>query len=237
LWVVGLGVGVLAGVSIIALIGGGFYLAYKAKKGFKTLIDEVKDRIPTNPEKRPKDGETDEPPFRPKPSGLIMDTGDVPPELKAALDELFTDFWPPSDEVIDNLTDEDVVVFAVESEPVGNYTRTRQEAISAKVLSVETNVVRARIIGPVAYAEHHGAHAGHGFRVGDLVEVPRSNILLAAKPADKPRPEYDGHGKAAQTFKPSELTKQVYQVNRGRPTIWCCPTAPMSSSGTSIATW
>jgi hypothetical protein len=210
-------IGVLAGVSIIALIGGGFYLAYKAKKGLKDLVDDLKDKIPTNPEKRPSGGEADDPPFRSPPSGLIMDKGDLPPELVAVLDEKFQDFWPPDDEVIDNMTDEDVVVFAVESEPVGNYTATRQELISAKVLSVETNVVRARVIGAVVYAEHHGAHAGHGFRVGDLVEVPRSQILLAARPAEKPKPEYDGHGKAAQTFKPSELTKQVYQVRPGTP--------------------
>lgn len=206
-------IGVLAGVSLIALIGGGFYLAYKAKKGLKDLVDDLKDRIPSNP----KNSDSDEPPFRPAPSGVIMDKGDLPTEITEKFDELFPDFWPPSDEVIDNMTDEDVVVFAVESEPVGNYTQTRQEAISAKVLSVETNGVRARIIGPVAYAEHHGSHAGHGFRVGDLVEVPRSKILLAAKPREKPKPEYDGHGKAAQTFKPAELDKHTHQVRPGTP--------------------
>jgi hypothetical protein len=210
-------IGVLAGVSIIALIGGGFYLAYKAKKGFKNLIDEVKDKIPTNPEKRPSGDETDDPSFRPAPSGFIMDKGDLPTDISDAFDELFPDFWPPDDEVIDNLTEQDVIVVAVQSEPVGNYTETRQEAISAKVLSVETNVVRARIIGPVAYAEHHGSHAGHGFRVGDLVEVPRSKVLLAAKPTEKSKLEYDGYGKAAQTLKPTELTKLTYQVRPGTP--------------------
>jgi hypothetical protein len=209
-------IGVLAGVSIIALIGGGFYLAYKAKKGLKDLVDDWKERVPTNPEKRPS-GEADDPSFRPRPSGHLMDKGDLPTDVTDTFDELFPDFWPPSDEVIDNMTEEDVVVFAVESEPVGNYTQTRQELISAKVLSVETNVVRARIIGPVAHAEHHGSHAGHGFRIGDSVELPRSKIILAARPAEKPKPEYDGYGKAAQTFKPSELTKQTYQVSPGTP--------------------
>jgi hypothetical protein len=210
-------IGALVGVSIIALIGGGFYLAHKARQGFKDLIDDVKDKIPTNPKTRPTDGESDEPPFRAAPSGMLMDKADLPSDITDKFDELFPDFWPPTDEVIDNMTDEDVVVFAVESKPVGNYTETRQEAISAKVLSVETNVVRARIIGPVAYAEHHGSHAGHGFRVGDLVEVPRSKIMLAAKPKEKPKPEYDGYGKAAQTLKPSEITKQTYQVRPGTP--------------------
>jgi hypothetical protein len=175
----------------------------------------LKDRIPTNPEKRPKDSEADDPPFRAAPSGFIMDKGDLPSDVTDKFDELFPDFWPPSDEVIEQLTDEDVVVFAVESEPVGNYTSTRQETITAKVLSVETNVVRARIIPPVQYAEHHGSHAGHGFRIGDLVEVPRSKILLAARPREKPKPEYDGYGKAAQTFKPAELDKRTHLVRPG----------------------
>lgn len=201
-------IGVIAGVGVIALIGGVFYLAHKAKKGFKDL----KDKIPTNPEQRPDGDESD---LRPSPSGRMMDTTGLPDELTSFMDEHHKDAWPPTDEVINNLTDENVIVFAVESEPVGNYTEIRQEVITAKVMSVEPNHVRARVMGPVAYAEHHGAHAGHGFRVGDLIDVPRSNILLAAKPAEKPKPEYNGHGKAAQTFKPSELTKETYQVRPG----------------------
>ena len=53
-----------------------------------------------------------------------------------------------------------MIVFAVESEPKGTYTNTRQELVNAKVLSVEKNVVRGRVIPPVAHAEHHGSHAG-----------------------------------------------------------------------------
>lgn len=205
-------VGVLAGVGIIALIGGAFYLAYKGKKGIKQVVDDL---IPTNPERRPETD--DESNLRPSPTGRMMDTSDLPDDLAAFLDEHHKDAWPPTDDVINNLTDENVIVFAVESEPVGNYTEIRQEVITAKVLNVETNYVRARIIGPVAYAEHHGAHAGHGFRVGDLVEVPRSKIVLAASLAEKPKQEYDGYGKAAQTFKPTEITKQTYQVRPGTP--------------------
>jgi hypothetical protein len=70
---------------------------------------------------------------------------------------------------------------AVESEPVDNHDQTREELISARVVSVESAHVRARVQAPVAYVDHHGAYAGHGVRVGDLVEVPRSMILFASQ--------------------------------------------------------
>lgn len=209
-------VGVIAGVGVVALIGGAVYLAYKNRKGIKQVVKDLKDNIPTNPEPRPSKSEG-ESKFRPSPIGSIMSTDGLPSELSGFLDDNFEGYWPADEEVINNLTEENVIVFAVESEPVGNYTAIRQELITARVLTVETNHVRARIIGPVAYAEHHGSHAGHGFRVGDLVEVPRSKVLLAASQPEKPKQEYNGHGKAAQTFKPSELTKQTYSVRPGTP--------------------
>jgi len=110
-----------------------------------------------------------------------------------------------------------VIVFAVESEPTGNYTNTRQELINAKVLSVEKTVVRGRVVGPVAHAEHHGSHAGHGFRVGDLVEVPRSRVLVAARPTDPKTTGYGSQGKPATSFKPSDVTKQTYKIKPGTP--------------------
>ncbi|KIG16753.1 hypothetical protein DB30_04097 [Enhygromyxa salina] len=126
------------------------------------------------------------------------------------LNEQFPDSWPPDDAVVDAITQEDQIVVAVESEPVANYTETRQELISAKVLSVEKTVVRARILAPVVFSEHHGAHAGHGFRVGDLIEVPRSKVLLAARSVEPKREGYGSEGKPEQTFEPSNLTKEWY---------------------------
>ncbi|WP_244923862.1 hypothetical protein [Enhygromyxa salina] len=146
-----------------------------------------------------------------------MATSELPPELEAALNERFPDSWPPDDAVVNAMTQEDQIVVAVESEPVANYTQTRQELISAKVLSVEKTVVRARVLAPVAHAEHHGAHAGHGFRVGDLIEVPRSKILLAARSVEPKKEGYGAEGKAEQTFKPSNLTKETYRVRPATP--------------------
>jgi hypothetical protein len=40
------------------------------------------------------------------------------------------------------------VVFAVESEPVDDHDQTREELISARVLSVEATHVRARVEAP-----------------------------------------------------------------------------------------
>ena len=108
-------------------------------------------------------------------------------------------------------------MFVAESEEAGPYDQTRQEIINAKVLSVEKSVVRARIIAPVAYAEHHGSHAGHGYRVGDLVEVPRDKVLVAARPTDPKKTGYGSEGKPANTFKPSNVTKQTYRVRPGTP--------------------
>jgi hypothetical protein len=93
-------------------------------------------------------------------------------------------------------------VFAVESEPVAGYTETRQESLSADVLCVETDVVRSRVLGPGRSRRALRLAPGHGFRVGDLVEA---------------KPEYNGHGKAAQTFNPSEQTRETYQVRPGTP--------------------
>jgi hypothetical protein len=152
-----------------------------------------------------------------RPSSRFMGTAELPESLQNLLDTRFRDSWPPDDAVVDALTQEDLVVFAVESEPVGNYTETRQELISGQVLSVETTNVRARVQGPVAYAEHHGSHAGHGIRVGDLVEVPRSKVLLAARSTEPIRTGYGSKGKPAQTFKSSHITNETYQVRPGTP--------------------
>jgi hypothetical protein len=205
-------VGIVAGVALVAMLGGGAWWWYRRRKKQNESQDgQPRPVTPTNPPRPVPDAEDR------SPRSHFMGTGDLPPELQQMLDEQFPDSWPPDDAVVDNMTQEDLVVFAVESEPVGNYTETRQELISGKVLSVEKTYVRARVQGPVAHAEHHGAHAGHGIRVGDLVEVPRSKILLAARSTEPQRNGYGSKGKPAQTFKSSHITKDVYQVRPSTP--------------------
>ena len=122
------------------------------------------------------------------------------------------------EQTIDNLEPEDVVVFAAEGEETGTYTEIKQELISAKVLSVEKTVVRARVLGPVQYCEHFGAYAGHGFRVGDLVDVPRAKILVAARPTEQGKKAgYGSRGEPANMFEPSNETKKVYKVRPDTP--------------------
>lgn len=60
-----------------------------------------------------------------------MDRSGLPPELAEALEEEFPSGWPPDDETVNSMTTGDVVVVAVESEPVGPHDHTRQELISA----------------------------------------------------------------------------------------------------------
>ena len=54
-----------------------------------------------------------------------------------------------------------------------------------------------------------GADAGHGFRVGDLVEIPRSQVLVAARRTDPKKSGYGAQGPPANTFEPSNETKKV----------------------------
>ena len=77
--------------------------------------------------------------------------------------------------------------------------------------------MRARVVGPVEYAEHIGAHAGHGFRVGDLIEVPRTKILVAARSSEPKREGFNSEGEAAGVFEPSHETKQTYTIRPGTP--------------------
>lgn len=206
-------IGFVAGLGVVALVGGGAWWLYRQKKQRAEGSD-----TPTPVPSKPPRSTPESPERDTKARGDFMGPDDIPAVLREALDTEFADSWPPDDEVIDNLTTEDIIVFAVESEPVGNYTETRQELLSGKVLSVEKTVVRARVQGPVAYAEHHGSHAGHGFRMGDLVEVPRSKILVAAR-SKIPQSEtgYNSKGRPALTLKPSNVTKQTYKVRPGTP--------------------
>jgi hypothetical protein len=200
---------VVGGLVTAGLIGGGIYFWRRRKQ--KT--DGLAPNIPDEPKPRPAPT-----PSETAPRGHYGSIDHLEPELRDALNALFPDAWPPDGGTIDTLKpNEDVIVFAVESEPVGNYTETRQELINANVLSVEKTTVRARIVGPVAHAEHHGSHAGHGFRVGDQVDVPRPKILVAARRTDPIKKGYGSHGDPAASFKPTEVTKQTYKVKPGTP--------------------
>lgn len=203
-------VGVVAGLGIVVgLIGGGAWWWYRRKK--QKTDGQPQPVTPSKPPRKVPDAEDRSPRSR------FLGTAELPDALRNVLDENYRDSWPPDDAVVDNMTQEDLVVFAVESEPVGNYTETRQELLSGQVLSVEKDHVRARVQAPVAYAEHHGSHAGHGFRVGDLVEVPRSKILLAARSTAPKRAGYDSKGEAQQTFKSSHITNETYRVRPSTP--------------------
>jgi hypothetical protein len=202
--------GYIAGGLVLAtMIGTGFYLWRRRKQKTDGLAPNIPDKATPSGRDRPSTN-TD-------PRGHYSSIDGLDPELRKVLDERFPSAWPPDDATIDGLTQEDVIVFAVESEPTGNYTSTRQEPINAKVLSVEKTAVRGRVLGPVAHAEHHGSHAGHGFRVGDQVDVPRAKVLVAARPTDPKGTGYDSQGEAAASFKPSDMTKQTYKVKPGTP--------------------
>jgi len=156
----------------------------------------------------------------------IACVADGEPTIELAIDDpqsgviasrTFSNAWPPNTETIDNLTQDDMIVFAVEGQPTGNYIETRQELINAQVLSVETTIVRARVKGPVLHAAHFGSHPGHGLDVGESVEVPRSKVLVAARQQHVgPKPTgYDSEGKSAAQFKPTTQTSTVYPVKPG----------------------
>ena len=142
---------------------------------------------------------------------------ELPPELEASLSSRFGDNRPPSDRTIDKLTTDDLIVVAAKSEPVPGYEESRTELLKAKVRSVEETHVRARVVGPVEYAEHLGSHAGHGFRVGDLIEVPRTKVLVAARSTVPKREGFNSQGHAAGVFEPSHETKKTYTVRPGTP--------------------
>ena len=203
-------VALLAGGMCIAGAIGGSVLWYRNRK--RRHEAKTPERVSPRP-----DADDEAEPVDTRARGHIEDLDGLEDDVRQELDELFPEGWPPDEATIENLEKDDVIVFAVQSDPVGPYTNTREELLNAKVLSVETNVVRGRVLGPVAHAEHHGSHAGHGFRVGDLVEVPRSKILVAARPTEAKGTGYGSEGKPANTFKPSNVTDTVYKVRPGTP--------------------
>lgn len=204
--------GLVGGVGLLALTGGGiwWYVKHRRKQQRPTIRPSAPPREPTAPEPEPKLEDT-------RPRGHYVTRKDLNSELTKELNKLFDIGWPPDADTLDTLEPEDVIVFAAEGDEVGNYTERKQELISAKVLSVEKTIVRARILGPVLFCEHHGAFAGHGFRVGDLVEVPRSKVLVAARREPSDEAGYGSRGDPAATFEPSHETKKVYKVRPDTP--------------------
>ncbi|MFV8750362.1 hypothetical protein ACNOYE_07410 [Nannocystaceae bacterium ST9] len=136
--------------------------------------------------------------------------------LVADIEASFGEGWPPTAEQIDKLETGDVIVFGVESEPTQDFDLSQQELVSATVLSVGKSAVRARVIGPIEHAEHHGNSAGHGLYVGSQVDVPRSHVLLAGKrnvDPTLPKSGYGSRGRAARVFKSTYGSKTVHKVH------------------------
>ncbi len=200
-----------------AAIGGAIWWWRKRQEANKAA--DTIDGITPSKGPRPAPSPTPTPARAKNPSHEFVGTAELDPELREMLETTFSNRWPPDAETIDSLTQEDMIVFAVEGQPTGNYTETRQELITAQVLSVETTIVRARVKGPVMYAAHFGSHPGHGLDVGESVEVPRSKVLVAARQKQEgPKPTgYDSEGKSVEQFKPTTLTSKVYPVKPGTP--------------------
>ncbi|EDM77806.1 hypothetical protein PPSIR1_38529 [Plesiocystis pacifica SIR-1] len=206
---------VAATLAASALIGGGAYWLYR-RWGEKKQETEV------DPEELPNDHDDDgvtEPvtPDEVRPRGGFMDRNTLPDDVKQKFIDAFGGYAPPKDEILDNLTQEDVILFGVKSEPVPGYPSVREEILTAKVRTVEDTVIRARISEPALYSAHLGAHAGHGFRFGEMVEVPRGVIILAARPKPNGIENYGKYGRPAATLKPSHSTKKTYDVYPGTP--------------------
>lgn len=212
---------IIAGVGLAAAAVGGMAWYWKRRKGAKDG---------PSPSKPPRDGindDSDQPDRKPSdpddrgrakaPDFSYVEYDNLDPELAAEINAIVQEDngWPPTQETIDTLETGDVIVYAVESKATGNFTETVQELISAQVLSVESTIVRGRVIGEMKHPAHFATTAGHGVEVGMAVDVPRKHILMAAK--YKPKEGYDGHGRAAATFKSSHETKKVYKVRPGVP--------------------
>lgn len=211
-----------AGVALATGVGAlvWYFKRRKAKEG------------PT-PSKPPRGSEEEDPPLdryedatpdsqkdnpdltRHRPAFDFLDRENLPAELVEAIDETFERGWRVDDATIENLEPDEVIVFAVKSEPVGPYVRTVEEVISAHVLEVEEQSVRARVMAPTKHSEHFGNIAGHGLRPGTIVDVPKSKILVAA--VEKPGDGYGGRGEPAAGFKPTSHTKRIYKIRPNTP--------------------
>ncbi|EDM81658.1 hypothetical protein PPSIR1_22114 [Plesiocystis pacifica SIR-1] len=204
---------VAATLAATALVGGGAFWLYRR-------WEKKKEEEELDPEDLPDDYDDDgttEPivPEEVRPRGGFMDRQKVPQEVKQEFIEAFGGWAPPNDEILDNLTQEDVVLFGVVSEPVPGYPLEREEILTAKVRTVEDTVIRARICENAEFSAHLGAHAGHGFRFGEMVEVPRGVIILAARPKPNGIEGYGKYGRAGGRLVPSEPTAKPYDIYPG----------------------
>ncbi|WP_232296465.1 hypothetical protein [Plesiocystis pacifica] len=211
-----------AGVALAT--GVGALVWYLKRREDKTAEDEEPSEAKQGPtpsgpprETEEADGSTpdSEKDKRHRPAFDFLDRDTLPAALIEAIDDSFGNGWAASEEVVDDLEPEDVVVFAVKSQPTGPYTRPVEEVLSGHVLEVEDEAVKTRVMGPVKHSEHFGTKAGHGLRAGAIVDVPKSVILVAA--SEQTGDGYDGRGPSVAAFKPTSHTKQVYEVRPGTP--------------------
>lgn len=162
------------------------------------------------------DSQKDNPdPTRNLPAFDFLDRENLPQALVQSIDDSFGEGWNVTEQIVDDLEPDDVVLFAVESEPTGPYTRTVKEVLTGHVLSVDEDEIDVRVMGPVKHSEHFGNIAGHGLRPGKRATVPKSKILIAA--VEQHGDGYDGRGPSSAEFKPSSLSKRKYVVHRGTP--------------------
>ncbi len=198
---------IAAGVSLVAAAGGLYW--YLKRRGAKQDDGrETPEPVPSEPfrtSKNPKQTAGYE----------FMASGELQDDERELLSEIFEDGWPPTEETLDSLETGDVIVFAVESRPVGSYVRPARELISARVTVAEKTVILARVTGEIRNGEHLGTIAGHGLRTGMAVDVPRKYVLAAGRP--KRGEGYGSEGDPAGEFAPSTETKKTYTIYPATP--------------------
>ncbi|MCA9701691.1 MAG: hypothetical protein KC431_29490, partial [Myxococcales bacterium] len=113
---------VAAGLGLAAAVGG--LIWYLKRRQAKTDKPENRPSTPSAPPRAPT---TDEPRHPPSFHFMGRDAAHLDPELVALLDEAYDSGWPPEEASLEQLETEDVIIFAVESEPVGPYERSVQE--------------------------------------------------------------------------------------------------------------
>ena len=224
-------VGLFALGSIV--IGGGIagVLWWKAKNGTLPKPGPTPSKPPRRPDVKPCEGSglgadasgeckpSDPPPPNPNANEAqckMLRRDQLAANLVADIEAMFGDDWGVKPDQIDQLETGDVIVFAVESTPTPDFELAQQELVSASVLSVGKSAVRARVIGPVDHAEHHGNTAGHGMYVGKQVDVLRSHVLLGGKrnrDPNLPKSGYGSRGPAAAVLKSTYGGKVVHKVH------------------------
>ncbi len=204
----------MGGLLLAGSIGGALWWQFRQRR---TAPSPVPSNPPRKAEPTDEPPTTDARPTKNQPHCHTLRRDEVSPELVADFDAMFSADWPTSttDEVIDKLQPGEAILFVVESEQTEDFDLPRQEIITAKVLSVGRSEVHGRVIAPIAHADHHGNHAGHGLHVGSRVEVPRSHVLAAARlghDPERPASGYGSQGEPARVFEPSKRG-QVFTVH------------------------